>query len=434
MKNKSTIITFLVSFLIVGSLIALFTWKSEPPAPEPPPTPTTPPEKTEPGGNANATADGDIIPPAPTPDDTVTPPTYDFSKMQTSPESLKEVIANILNSDNKDMLDAMVAQGILNNHTLDKVRKFREAYNPGEAAITEIGSWDSGKNARYNVVFDTGETGIVDMVQGDDGLWRITAVNLPTEDSPKAVLMQDALGVTQQFVKALLSSDFNTARTLVDPSLVGNATLAGLCILFEEGDYALRDRTPIKGSFINDANAGFLINLTGKNNSAAQMGVTLKKSEQSKWLISEVALDSLLSSFVKNVAEGEEVYVPLVKNPKGGDSLVLFFGFNEDTLTPRSLKQLAIVAKIFNINDDKKLEISGHTDDIGGERYNQDLSERRANAVKAALIADGVPEDSIVTKGFGKTLPRRSFESDDPEIKRDEARRVNRRAEMYLDF
>lgn len=62
----------------------------------------------------------------------------------------------------------------------------------------------------------------------------------------------------------------------------------------------------------------------------------------------------------------------------------------------------------------KKLEISGHTDDVGSERYNQGLSERRAAAVKAQLVQFGVPAERIVTKGFGNlsragpTLPRQT--------------------------
>lgn len=82
----------------------------------------------------------------------------------------------------------------------------------------------------------------------------------------------------------------------------------------------------------------------------------------------------------------------------------------------------------------KKLEISGHTDDVGSERYNQGLSERRAAAVKAQLVQFGVPAERIVTKGFGKSQPRRTYSPTADEETRDEARKENRRAEMYLDF
>ncbi|MFR1320583.1 MAG: OmpA family protein [Akkermansia sp.] len=82
----------------------------------------------------------------------------------------------------------------------------------------------------------------------------------------------------------------------------------------------------------------------------------------------------------------------------------------------------------------KKLEISGHTDDVGSERYNQGLSERRAAAVKAQLIEFGVPAERIVTRGFGKSQPRRTYSTNANDEERDEARKENRRAEMYLDF
>ena len=86
------------------------------------------------------------------------------------------------------------------------------------------------------------------------------------------------------------------------------------------------------------------------------------------------------------------------------------------------------------LDSGKKLEISGHTDDVGSERYNQGLSERRAAAVKAQLVQFGVPAERIVTKGFGKSQPRRTYSPTADEGTRDEARKENRRAEMYLDF
>jgi Outer membrane protein and related peptidoglycan-associated (lipo)proteins len=48
---------------------------------------------------------------------------------------------------------------------------------------------------------------------------------------------------------------------------------------------------------------------------------------------------------------------------------------------------------------------TGHTDSIGTEAYNQKLSERRANAVKAYLVSKGVPASKITTLGKGETQP-----------------------------
>ena len=81
-----------------------------------------------------------------------------------------------------------------------------------------------------------------------------------------------------------------------------------------------------------------------------------------------------------------------------------------------------------------KLNISGHTDDVGSERYNQRLSERRAEAVKAALVGFGATEEQITTHGLGKSQPRRVYAEGDSEQTVDYIRGENRRAEIYLDF
>ena len=122
-----------------------------------------------------------------------------------------------------------------------------------------------------------------------------------------------------------------------------------------------------------------------------------------------------------------------MKNPKGGDSLALFFGFNESDLTPRSLRQLQIVAELLK-QTHGKLNISGHTDDVGSEAYNQALSVRRADAVKAALVGFGVAPEQITTHGLGKSQPRRTYKEDDSAQDIDTIRGENRRAEIYLDF
>lgn len=79
----------------------------------------------------------------------------------------------------------------------------------------------------------------------------------------------------------------------------------------------------------------------------------------------------MLEAYTKRQGAGDDIFIPIVKNPQGGDSLALFFGFNEDTLSKRSERQLQIVAEAIKMDSGKKLEISGHTDDVGSERYNQ---------------------------------------------------------------
>lgn len=144
-------------------------------------------------------------------------------------------------------------------------------------------------------------------------------------------------------------------------------------------------------------------------------------------------MDSLLSRYEDSATAEGGHYFPIVKNPKGGDSLALFFAFNQAELTPRSLRQLQIVAELLK-QSHGQLNISGHTDDVGSETYNIALSLRRADAVKAALVSFGVQASQITTQGLGKSQPRRLYKTEDSEQQIDYIRGENRRAEIYLDF
>jgi len=146
-----------------------------------------------------------------------------------------------------------------------------------------------------------------------------------------------------------------------------------------------------------------------------------------------VNLDQLLSDFAKRYAGGDLYYTPLIRNPKGGDTLVLYFEFDDAELAPRTRRQLEIVARILRGDSGKKLTISGHTDALGGAGYNDGLSLRRADIVRDFLVASGVAGDQIVTVAKGMSQPRRpnftDAGADNPE-----GRRANRRTEIYLDF
>jgi len=86
------------------------------------------------------------------------------------------------------------------------------------------------------------------------------------------------------------------------------------------------------------------------------------------------------------------------------------FEFNRSTLTDRarSLLDTEVIAKLGGFATIQFINVNGHTDRIGSVQYNQKLSEKRANAVKAYLVSKGVDGSKIETYGFGKTLPVKS--------------------------
>jgi OOP family OmpA-OmpF porin len=81
------------------------------------------------------------------------------------------------------------------------------------------------------------------------------------------------------------------------------------------------------------------------------------------------------------------------------------FDFDKSVVKPDGKKNLdEAVAKMSGV-DVEMVIATGHTDSIGTEAYNQKLSERRANAVKAYLVSKGVPDSKITTLGKGESQP-----------------------------
>lgn len=440
MKNASTITAFIISFLVVGSLALVFLFmgrQGEEPAPASPAAPAAeaPARQTvEPQPTVDPLSREDIN------RHTATPPAV---VNLSSPQTLAQAIATVIQDRDLNTLKALEVQQAVTAAQSQTIRELMEARHirlssPG---ITSIGANNQSANptARYTLNFSSGARGYLDMKRNDKQQWALDALTLPSKqdlakDKAAPMVMNDPMGIVSSFMDAVAKADFRGARKLVDSSRVQDATVAGLCILFEEGTFRLREDAPIKTAYEADTNAGFFVHLQdAQGRKAGNVGLTVAKTD-GKWLVAEASLDSMLEAYTKRQGAGDDFFIPIVKNPKGGDSLALFFGFNEDTLSQRSARQLQIVAEAIKMDGGKKLEISGHTDDVGSERYNQGLSERRAAAVKAQLIAFGVPAEQIVTKGFGKSQPRRIYSTAADERARDEARKENRRAEMYLDF
>jgi outer membrane protein OmpA-like peptidoglycan-associated protein len=103
----------------------------------------------------------------------------------------------------------------------------------------------------------------------------------------------------------------------------------------------------------------------------------------------------------------------------------VLFDFGKYTLRPETREKLAKVSGIILAHPGLKLEIEGHTDSIGSEEFNQKLSENRANTVREYLISQGLEEDAVSARGFGKGQPL---------VPNDTAanRQKNRRVEMVV--
>jgi len=83
------------------------------------------------------------------------------------------------------------------------------------------------------------------------------------------------------------------------------------------------------------------------------------------------------------------------------------FDFDKAVLKPEGKAAIdsEIISKLSQVTKLELVLVTGHTDPIGTQQYNQKLSERRADAVRDYLVSKGVPRDKIETLGMGKTQP-----------------------------
>ena len=298
----------------------------------------------------------------------------------------------------------------------------------------EVGELELNRRARWALPLAGDRPPLFLDLAFENGRWKVERLGLSNDQASDDLPTHgDPLALADAFLQATLRQDFHEAKRFVDPGSVSDAKIAGLCILFEEGGYRLRERKPLRAIFQRADTAGFLAQVTAADGSeAAQFALTLREGEAG-WRVREINLDALLEDYARRIAGGDVYFTPLVDNPQGGDTLVLYFEFDEAGLTPRTGRQLQIVADLLKLDPDKKLTLSGHTDALGTETYNENLSARRAASVAEFLIGAGVDPSQIVTLAKGQSQPRRPNFTESGEDN-PEGRRANRRTEIYLDF
>ncbi len=103
----------------------------------------------------------------------------------------------------------------------------------------------------------------------------------------------------------------------------------------------------------------------------------------------------------------------------------IFFEFDKSTILQQSYFELRSLISLLETYPTMRVEIRGHTDAKGSDSYNQRLSENRAKAVTDYLISKGISEKRLQYKGYGKTLP---IDTNDTE----EGRANNRRVEFKI--
>jgi len=108
-------------------------------------------------------------------------------------------------------------------------------------------------------------------------------------------------------------------------------------------------------------------------------------------------------------------------------NFTVYFDYDKSNLTPEAANLVKEAASRALANDIDTVVVQGHTDKSGGSAYNQALSQRRANAVRDGLIANGVSADRIRMDAFGEDRPAKETADGVREP-------LNRRAEVSISF
>jgi len=148
---------------------------------------------------------------------------------------------------------------------------------------------------------------------------------------------------------------------------------------------------------------------------AQQARAAAEQSEREK-----AQLREQLRTELNTILETRETERGLVVNVSD-----VLFDFDKANLKPGAREKVAHIASILHSHPDLKIEVEGHTDSVGTDQYNQRLSERRAESVRAGLVQDGVNRDVVGTAGFGESRPVATNGTA-------EGRQQNRRVEIVI--
>jgi len=132
-------------------------------------------------------------------------------------------------------------------------------------------------------------------------------------------------------------------------------------------------------------------------------------------------INKLRNRKTRSLSLGEREEILAITSDKPKIDLDIQFDYNSDKITMTSMPSVQALGKALSDANLKgsTFVVAGHTDAIGGEAYNQDLSERRADTIKRYLTEKyGITGTDLVTVGYGKTKPKDANAPMDPANRR----------------
>jgi outer membrane protein OmpA-like peptidoglycan-associated protein len=132
-------------------------------------------------------------------------------------------------------------------------------------------------------------------------------------------------------------------------------------------------------------------------------------------------VDTLRNRNTRSLSSGEREQIAALAQTKPNIDLEITFDYNSANIGARAQPAVQALGKALSSEELKgsTFIVAGHTDAVGSEAYNQDLSERRADAIKRTLVEKyGIAGTDLVTVGYGKTRPKDAAHPLDPANRR----------------
>ena len=169
----------------------------------------------------------------------------------------------------------------------------------------------------------------------------------------------------------------------------------------------------------------------GRTNKAGKLAITVPAGDEYIVVLSTLTDSTQYGTLPIPALTGTQFYknpftIEITYEPEKTFTLDdVHFDFGKATLLSNSYKQLEELYEYMKWKENCRIEVAGHTDNVGQENDNMLLSQKRAESVKAWLVKKGIESSRIVAKGYGATQPVADNATE-------EGRQQNRRTEVRI--
>jgi OmpA-OmpF porin, OOP family len=264
-----------------------------------------------------------------------------------------------------------------------------------------------------------------------DGTWQgiITMTNEPYKKGT-AIWFNFKIDKTTGAMTGESRMETPFTRYFAYKNIKGNAE-DNYALNFEDVIIGLQENDPgklwctNKGTLLYNDSTGYLSGTWTSVDCKRTSGkVVLYRSKYKMSTTDTISLyHSWFNNMVNDLERGWNAYYVRDAEMRNFEFVPVYFDHDKDSLKPEFHAYLKNMARIVNSHSDLRIKIIGHTDSNGTDDYNIDLSQRRAEAIKNFLVAQGIRADRIIIEFRGEKDPATSNETP-------EGKRKNRRVDF----